>query len=55
MKIVFADKSYIEVIKSTNPGNILITISAKDHEKPLTTIANTVEITEEQFKSLIAV
>ena len=53
MKIQFEDKSYVEISKSQNPGKILITIVARDHEKPLATVANSVEITEEQFKQLI--
>ena len=53
MKIQFENKSYVEISKSTNPGKILITIAARDPEKPLSTIANSVEITEEQFKQLI--
>jgi hypothetical protein len=53
MKIEFQDKSYIEIIKSNNPGKIMITIVARDHEKPLNTIANSVELTDEQFKELL--
>lgn len=55
MKIEFEDKSYIEIIKSPNPGKVMITIVARDHEKPLATIANSVEITEEQFKQIIQI
>lgn len=54
MKITFEDKSYIECIKSANPGKIIITISAKDHNDPLKKITNAVEITSEEFKKLIA-
>lgn len=54
MKITFADKSYVECKKSTNPGKIVITISAKDHENPLKRIVNAVEITAEEFKKLIS-
>lgn len=53
MKIQFEDKSYIEIVKSQNPGKILVTIVARDHSKPLATIANSVELTEEQFAALI--
>lgn len=53
MKIEFEDKSYVEITRSPNPGKIFITIVARDHDKPLATIANSVEITEEQFKQLI--
>jgi nitrate reductase NapAB chaperone NapD len=54
MKITFDDKSYIECIKSDNPGKIIITISAKDHGDPLKKITNAVEITAEEFKKLIS-
>lgn len=52
-KIIFEDKSYIEVIKSPNPGKILVSIVARDHEKKLAIIANSVELTEAQFASLV--
>lgn len=54
MKIAFEDKSYVECVKSTNPGKIIITISAKDHNDPLKKITNAVEITAEEFKQLIS-
>jgi nitrate reductase NapAB chaperone NapD len=54
MKITFDDKSYIECIKSDNPGKIVITISAKDRNDPLKKITNAVEITAEEFKKLIS-
>ncbi len=54
MKITFEDKSYIECMKSANPGKIIITISAKDHADPLKKITNAVEITTEEFKKLIS-
>ncbi len=54
MKISFDDKSYIECIKSDNPGKIVITISAKDRNDPLKKITNAVEITAEEFKKLIS-
>lgn len=52
MKITFPDQSYIEVSKSIT-DKIIITIAAKDHNNPLTTIANSVELTLEQFNKLI--
>lgn len=55
MKITFEDRSYIEVIKSNTPGRILITIVARDPKEALATIANSVEITEEQFKQLTSI
>lgn len=54
MKITFEDKSYIECVKSNNPGKVIITISAKDHTDPLKKITNAVEITTEEFKKLIS-
>lgn len=54
MKIQFDDKSYIECRKSDNPGKIIISISAKDHENSLKKITNAVEITIEEFKKLIS-
>ncbi len=54
MKITFEDKSYIECRKSDNPGKIIITISAKDHNDPLKKITNAVEISTEEFKKLIS-
>ncbi len=54
MKIEFEDKSYIECHKSDNPGKIVISISAKDHENPLKKITNAVELTTEQFRKLVS-
>jgi nitrate reductase NapAB chaperone NapD len=54
MKIVFADKSYIECNKSDNPGKIVVIISAKDHTDPLKKTTNAVEITTDEFKQLIS-
>jgi nitrate reductase NapAB chaperone NapD len=54
MKITFEDKSYIECRKSDNPGKVIISISAKDHNDPLKKITNAVEITAEEFKQLIS-
>lgn len=54
MKIEFEDKSHVEIKRSTEPGKVLITIQAKDHENSLKKITNCVEITDEQFKQLIS-
>lgn len=54
MKIQFEDKSYVECRKSDHPGKIILTISAKDHDNPLKKIINAVEITAEEFKTLIS-
>jgi hypothetical protein len=53
MKIEFADHSYIQISKDHNSNKIFITIVAKDNEKPLVTIAQSVELTVEQFNNLI--
>lgn len=54
MKITFEDQSYIEIVKSDNPGHILITIQARDHENKLKKITNCVEVSEEEFKQLVS-
>jgi|WetSurMetagenome_2_1015567.scaffolds.fasta_scaffold1597301_2 hypothetical protein len=54
MKIVFDDKSYIEVRKSDSPDKIIVIISAKDHDNPLKKITNAVEITAAEFKRLMS-
>jgi nitrate reductase NapAB chaperone NapD len=54
MKIDFSDKSYVEIKKSDNPGKLLIIVQAKDYLNPLKKITNTVELTAEEFKSLIS-
>lgn len=54
MKIVFDDKSYIDCQKSAQPGKIVVVISAKDATDPLKKIINAVELTAEEFKSLLS-
>jgi nitrate reductase NapAB chaperone NapD len=54
MKITFDDKSYIECLKSNEPGKIIIVISAKDGTDPLKKITNAVELTADEFKKLIS-
>jgi hypothetical protein len=54
LKISWPDKSYIECTRSDNPGKIIITIGARDHLEPLKKVLNSVELTEEEFKRLIA-
>jgi nitrate reductase NapAB chaperone NapD len=54
MKIEFEDKSFIECRKSDNPGKIILSISAKDHENPLKKITNAVELTTEEFTKLLS-
>lgn len=53
-KIVFDDKSYIEIKKSDNPDEVIIIISAKDRSNALKKISNAVSITMTEFKSLIS-
>lgn len=55
MKITFEDKSYIEVVKSPDPTKVIITIAAKDGVNHLSTIANSIEITMEQFSELMKI
>jgi hypothetical protein len=52
-KIVFDDKSYVEIRKSEEPGKILLLIGARDYENPLKKITNCVEITQEELKALV--
>ena len=52
MKITFDDKSCLE-IKKSNEGGIIIFIQAKDATNSLKKITNSVEISLEQWKSLI--
>jgi hypothetical protein len=51
MKIDFEDKSYIEI--KMNDNKVVVIISAKDNANVNRKIMNAVEITLEQFKSLI--
>lgn len=53
MKITFSDGSYIEVVNSSNPDKILITITAKHPDDDLSLIANSVEISGEELKKLV--
>jgi hypothetical protein len=53
MRITFEDKNYIEITKSLNPDKVIITIVARDYEKPLATIVSSVELTVKQFNELI--
>jgi nitrate reductase NapAB chaperone NapD len=53
MKILFEDKSYIEIKRSDEPGKILIVVSAKDNQNPLKRITNAAEITEDEFNKLV--
>jgi len=50
MKIMFDDKSYLNINKSNN--NVIITIAAKDPKNSLKMIINSVEISLDQFKAI---
>lgn len=52
-KIVFDDKSYIEISKSDTPNKVFITIAAKSADDSHKLIANCVELTNEQLLSLV--
>lgn len=52
MKIIFSDKSYVEL--QNNNGKIILIISAKDHSNPNKKISNAAEMTQEEFKQLIS-
>lgn len=51
-KLVFEDKSYIEISKSNSPGMIFVTIAAKSAEDTKTLIINSVELSVEDFLKL---
>ena len=54
-KIVFEDKSYVEIKKSTTESNkIVLIIHAKDQSNALKRVVNAVEITDDQFRQLIS-
>lgn len=54
MKIEFSDKSYVDCQKSSEPGKIIIIISAKDGADPLKRITNAISLTAEEFNKLIS-
>lgn len=53
MKILFEDKSYVEIKKSAE-GKYFVIVSAKDADNSRKNITNAVEITEKEFKFLIS-
>jgi copper(I)-binding protein len=53
VKIHFEDKSYVEVVKSSTPGKVFITIAARDAKDTSIIVAHSVEITEQEFQELI--
>jgi hypothetical protein len=52
MRIQFEDKSYIEVLKGQD-GKVIITIVAREDKDSLSVIANSVQLTIEQFDQLV--
>ena len=50
MKIIFEDKSYIEIKKDND--KVMVIIQAKDVENPRKNIINVCELTNEQFKAI---
>ncbi len=50
MRIDFADKSYIQIVRSNSSDDkIVITVAAKSMKNPLELINNSVEISVEQL------
>lgn len=54
MKIIFEDKSYLEISKSKDDDKLIIVISAKDQSNPLKKITNSVEVEISKLKEFIA-
>ena len=52
-KLIFEDRSYLEITKSPTTDKITITIVARDGKNTSSTIANSVEVSLEQFNELI--
>ena len=56
MRIKFDDKSYIDVKRSDDPNkpkHIVVMIGARDANDPLKLNVNAVELTPDQFKTLL--
>jgi hypothetical protein len=54
MKLVFKDKSYIEINKN-NIDKIVISIGAKDTKNALSMLVNSVEISIEDWEKIIKI
>jgi len=52
MKVEFPDRSYVEIRPSQATNKFILTIAARDNKEPLSTIANSVELTKEQLSQL---
>jgi hypothetical protein len=53
VKITFADRSYLEISKSLNPGKYMVSIAAKHPSEKNSTIVNSVEVSVEDLKKLL--
>ena len=51
MKIVFEDKSYLDISKSNNPNMIIVSIGVKNSENQLS--VNSAEISKDKLLELI--
>jgi hypothetical protein len=56
MKVAFDSQgnNYVEIRIGGTPGKYQLVISAQDPKNPLTTIVNSVELTQEQLSTLIS-
>lgn len=52
MRIDFPDKSYVFIVKEED--KVIITIGARSSDNPLSVIANTVELSSEEYIKLIS-
>jgi hypothetical protein len=54
MKLVFKDRSYVEIKKSQEPDKVVVIISSRDAERPNVATTNSVEISMKEFQNLIS-
>jgi len=52
-KVVFENKTYVEVSKSPDSDKMFITIAARDSKNASVIVAHSVELTKEQYEALI--
>lgn len=55
MKIELPERAYIEIVKSPNPGKVIISIGVRDKNNPLSLMVSSAELTEEQFMELVSI
>ena len=53
-RVVFDDKSYVEIKKSKEPGKFMVIIQAKDGDNALKKITNCVELSKEELITLLS-